>query len=157
MEQRARPHEIGALRGVGWRDAAQRLVANAPGADPAADGGQSAAQVFEAARAEDPVALAAVDRFAADVAHGVTAMVLTIDPDLVVLGGGFSHAADLLLPRLTAELAETCLHLPRLEASELGDQAVAHGALRMALDTVDQRMTSLDSTVPLAPAAIRGH
>ncbi|WP_377271691.1 ROK family protein [Peterkaempfera sp. SMS 1(5)a] len=148
--------EIGALRGVGWHDAAERLVATAGGTEPRTDRGEAATRVFEAARAGDPVAVAAVDRFAADVARGVTAMVLTIDPDLVVLGGGFSHAADLLLPRLGTELAETCLHLPRLEASELGDNAVAHGALRLALDTVDQRMTSLDSTVPLAPAAIRG-
>ena len=148
--------EIGALRGVGWHDAADRLAATAGGGASGADRAEAAARVFEAARAGSPVATAAVDRFAADLAGGITAMALTVDPELVVLGGGFSGAADLLLPRLEAELSTTLLHLPRLEASALGDDAVAHGALRLALDTVDARMTSLDSTVALSPEAIRG-
>jgi predicted NBD/HSP70 family sugar kinase len=114
-------------------------------------------RVFQAARDAHPAALAAVDRFADDVARGVTAMVLTVDPELVVLGGSFAHAADLLVPRLDALLAESCPHAPRLAASELGDDAVALGALRLSLDTVNQRMTSLDSATPLNPAAIRGY
>ncbi len=148
--------EIGALREIGWHDAAERLARAAVGASAVADRADAARQVFQAARDADPDALAAVDRFVADVARGVTAMVLTIDPELVVLGGGFAHAADLLVPRLTAALAATCLHTPQVEASELGDDAVALGALRLALDTVDQRMTSLDSNTPLTPAVIRG-
>ncbi|GGV26734.1 transcriptional regulator [Kitasatospora herbaricolor] len=146
--------EIGALRGVGWHDAADRLIAHGDG-DPAADPATAADQVFQKARNGDPAALGAVDRFVADIAHGATAMVLTLDPDLVVLGGGFAGAADLLLPRLADELARSCLHPPRLQASGLGDDAVIRGALRLALDAVEQRITSLDSAVPLTPAAIR--
>ncbi|WP_034262450.1 ROK family protein [Actinospica robiniae] len=148
--------EIGALREIGWHDAAERLAATALGLDSPTGRGNAATRVFQAARDEDPAALAAVDRFAADIARGVTAMVLTIDPELVVLGGGFAHAADLLVPRLAVELAATCLHTPRVEGSVLGDDAVALGALRLALDTVDQRMTSLDSNTPLTHGAIRG-
>ncbi|TCC06263.1 ROK family protein [Kribbella soli] len=151
--------EIGMLRELGWHDAARRLAATPIDAltMSAEDSDLAAMRVFQAARDAHPAALAAVDRFAADVARGVAAMVLTVDPELVVLGGSFSHAADLLLPRLEALLAETCLHTPRLAASELGDNAVAYGALRLALDTVNQRMTSLDSATPLIPAAIRGY
>ncbi|MEY9894391.1 putative NBD/HSP70 family sugar kinase [Catenulispora sp. MAP5-51] len=155
--------EIGELRELGWYDAAERLIAAAAGdadagVDVAADADVDAAakQVFDAARDGDASALAAVDQFASDVARGITLMTLTIDPELVVLGGGFTHASDLLLPRLEAKLAGTCrLHTPRLAASDLGDDAVALGAVRRALDAVDERMTSLDSSTALVPAAIR--
>ncbi|MCX4398696.1 MULTISPECIES: ROK family protein [unclassified Streptomyces] len=148
--------EIGALRGAGWPDAAERLATTDIGEGAAGDRDHAAYRVFAAARAGNQAARAAVDRFAADIAHGIAAMVLTIDPELVVLGGGFSHAADLLLPRLGAELAGTCPHLPLLKASALGDDVVALGALRLALDTVDQRLTELGSAEPLTAAAIRG-
>ncbi|MGW8885972.1 ROK family protein [Streptomyces sp. NPDC055749] len=148
--------EIGALRGAGWPDAAERLALTDIGEGAGEDSDVQARRVFAAARAGHGAALAAIDRFAADIAHGIAAMVLTVDPELVVVGGGFSHAADLLLPRIEAELTTTCPHPPQLEASELGDDVVTLGALRLALDTVDRRMTELDSAAPLVPAAIRG-
>jgi predicted NBD/HSP70 family sugar kinase len=46
------------------------------------------------ARAGDPGALAAVDGYAHRLALGTAAMVLNLDPELVVLGGGFSRPAD---------------------------------------------------------------
>ncbi|GII67511.1 transcriptional regulator [Sphaerisporangium krabiense] len=146
--------EIGEIREFGWHDAAERLAAAAPG--PVSDLDRAAAQVFAAARDGDAGCLRAVEQFSTDVARGLTAMVLTIDPDLVVIGGGFAHAADLLLPRLRQRLAGTCPHTPRLEASELGDESVGLGAVRLALDTIDQRITALDSATPLTPAAISG-
>ncbi|WP_157997084.1 ROK family protein [Kribbella rubisoli] len=151
--------EIGMLQGSGWNDASERLAATpvAPVNESPEDRDLAATRVFQAARESHPAALAAVDRFAADLARGVTPMVLTVDPELVVLGGSFSHAADLLVPRLETLLAGTCVHTPQLAASERGDDAVAYGALRLALDTVDQRIASLDSASPLIPAAVRGH
>ncbi|MFF2306091.1 ROK family protein [Streptomyces sp. NPDC058128] len=148
--------EIGALRGAGWPDAAQRLISADIAEDVPDNIDIKADRVFAAARSGQPTALNAIDRFAADIAHGIAAMVLTVDPELVVVGGGFAHAADLLLPRIEAELAVTCPHPPQLQASDLGDDAVALGALRLALDTVDRRMTELDSAAPLVHAAIRG-
>ena len=146
--------EVGEIRELGWNDTAERLAATAH--DETADRGHAAKQVFQAARDGDAAAIAAVDRFAADVARGLTAMVVTIDPELVVMGGDFTHAADLLLPRLATKLTETCLHKPRLEVSELGDDSVVLGAVWLALDTISQRIATLDSATPLAPAAVRG-
>ncbi|RBQ18320.1 transcriptional regulator [Spongiactinospora rosea] len=144
--------EIGEIGEIGWSDAAQRLAAAAPGHLADLDG--AARHVFAAARHQDPAAVAAVDRFATDIARGLTAMVLTIDPDVVVLGGGFAYAADLLMPRIDQRLGETCPHSPRLATSRLGDEAVGLGAVRLALDTVEQRITGLSSGTPLTPAAI---
>ncbi|WP_412538403.1 ROK family protein [Longispora sp. K20-0274] len=147
--------EIGEIRELGWHDAAERLAAVAPGQHRDRD--RAATLVFAAARDGDTTAVAAVDQFAADVAGGLIAMTLTLDPDLVVIGGSFVHAADLLLPRLRQHLERACPHPPRLEASQLGDEAVGLGAVRLALDAVESRITNLDSATQLSPAAISGN
>lgn len=93
----------------------------------------TAKQVFEAARAGDPAAVAAVRQEGERLAHVVAAVSSVLDPDLVVLGGGVGHSADLLL-----QTVEDTLHLltplrPRVAPSELGDDAVLLGAITTAL------------------------
>ncbi len=144
--------EIGELPELGWNTAAATLAA-AAGGDADADADASA--VFAAARRGDPTANEAVDVFVDKVARGLTAMILTIDPEAVVLGGSFSHAADLLVPRLTSRLAQSCVRAPVVAPSELGDASVELGAVRLALDAVLTAVTDLDSTMPLTPSAVR--
>ncbi|MEV1169269.1 hypothetical protein [Nonomuraea sp. NPDC049784] len=62
---------------------------------------------------------------------------LTMDPELVVLGGGLLGAGELLAAPLREELAELCLFPVRVETSELGGESVALGAVRLALDHVE--------------------
>jgi len=51
-------------------------------------------------------------------------------------GGGrrLSRAGDLIVGRLRERLAELCLHSPEITVSTLGDEAVATGAIRLALE-----------------------
>ncbi|WP_037319424.1 ROK family transcriptional regulator [Amycolatopsis orientalis] len=69
----------------------------------------------------------------------VAATVLTVDPQLVVIGG----ADDLLTTPLRAELARLCLFPVRVETSALGDDSVALGAVRLALSRVEHELFSV--------------
>jgi predicted NBD/HSP70 family sugar kinase len=149
--------EIGALPASGWIRAQEHLRAwpprsgPAPGragagrgadthADKAADQEAAAEAVFEAARAGDRKAAAVVRRYVRDVAVGAAALVLTLDPELVVVGGGFSRSADLIAEPLRRELDRWCIRTPEVRISEFGDEGVALGALRLALDHVDREL-----------------
>lgn len=103
-------------------------------------GASTAKQVFDAARAGDPAALAVVRDEAERLAHGVAAIAAVIDPEVVVLGGGIGDSADLLLPPMRAALARiTPLQLD-VTPSELGDKAVLQGAVATAVDVVRERV-----------------
>ncbi|WP_433516600.1 ROK family protein [Nonomuraea sp. CA-143628] len=144
--------EIGVMRAFGWYTAFDRFLAYG-GDVPAAERdvpvaaeaagrdvpvAEAAERVFEAVRQGDAEAAAIVRAFARDLAKGVGAAVLTMDPELVVLGGGLSGARELLAAPLREELAELCLFPVRVESSELGSESVALGAVRLALDRVER-------------------
>ncbi|MFE9459533.1 ROK family protein [Streptomyces californicus] len=146
--------EIGALPLVGWHRAPSHLAAF-PGLPEGSSPENVAELVFSAARSGDPAARWAVEQFAHDLAEGIAALVLSVDPDLVVLGGGVSRSADVLMEPLRRHLDPLCLEPPRLTISGLGDQAVVTGAVRHALDHVDTRLYDLDTpllaTEPAGP------
>ncbi|MEZ0022280.1 putative NBD/HSP70 family sugar kinase [Kitasatospora sp. MAP12-15] len=98
-------------------------------------GAATAKQVFDAARAGDPAALAAIDHEAGQLAYAVAVVSSVLDPDLVVLGGGVGHSADLLLGRVEQALHRLTPLRPRLAPSLLGEEAVLIGALATALRT----------------------
>ncbi|MGY0019550.1 ROK family protein [Streptomyces sp. cg35] len=142
--------EIGALKAVRWLAAPDHL-ASCPGVPETAAAGDIAAWVFQAARDGDRDARAAVRRYTRDLAVGVAALVLALDPEVVVYGGGFSRSADVILEPLRRELTKHCLRLPELRTSTLGDESVALGALRLALDEIDSRLLSDGLAAPTAP------
>jgi len=142
--------ELGALRAVRWLTAPSHLE-NCPGAPDTVTPDDKAAWVFTAARDGNPNAVTAVRRYVRDLAVGAAALVLALDPQLVVVGGGFSRSADLILQPLQHELQRLCLRVPEVRASTLGDESVALGALRLSLDEVDQRLLSTGLSSPVAP------
>lgn len=99
--------------------------------------------LFDAARAGDAAALGVVDRIAARFARGLAAFLLLLDPGQVVIGGGLAHAEDVLLDPVRRHLEPLTLAPCRLRVSNLRENAVALGAVRMALDCADERLTSL--------------
>ncbi|MFJ2261072.1 ROK family protein [Streptomyces sp. NPDC087844] len=107
---------------------------------------QAVAEVFRHARAGDERALAAVERFIQRLVHDVAALVLALDPELVVIGG-WAAGIDGVLEPLRRELARYCLRPPRVTLSLLGEAAVATGALRLALDHVEEQLFAVESTV----------
>ncbi|WP_329214693.1 ROK family protein [Streptomyces sp. NBC_01485] len=107
---------------------------------------QAVATVFARAREGDQGARAAVDRFIQRLVHDVAALVLALDPELVVVGG-WAVGLDGVLEPLRQELARYCLRPPKVALSLLGEAAVATGALRLALDHVEEQLFAVDRTV----------
>src|SRR5439155_13881254 len=66
----------------------------------------TAADCAAAVRQGDPLALAVWESAMADLGAGVATVVSLFNPDRVVLGGGVSRAADLLLPVVRRIVAE---------------------------------------------------
>ncbi|MEV4180455.1 ROK family transcriptional regulator [Streptosporangium canum] len=143
--------EVGLMEITGWRTMARHLE-NRPAAEGALPE-DAAGLVFRAARTGDPDALSAVDVYAHHLALGTAAMVLTLDPELVILGGGFSRSADVLLPALRRALEPHCLRVPEIRPSTLGEECVALGAACLAVDQVDTYFFSPEGTIsrPCAP------
>ncbi|MEU8236313.1 ROK family transcriptional regulator [Actinoplanes sp. NPDC048967] len=142
--------ELGALKQVRWLDAPAHLQ-NCPGVPGTVGPDDAAAWVFNAAREGDKAARRAVNRYVKDLAVGTAALVLTLDPQVVIFGGGFSRSADLMLDPLRRELERLCLRMPEVRASTLGADAVALGALKLALNEVDDRLFSAGLSAPVAP------
>jgi predicted NBD/HSP70 family sugar kinase len=126
--------EIGALPAIGWLKAPDHLRSWSGGKDNFED-------VFEAARQGDKAAIKAVRRYTRDIAVGVSALILTLDPELLVIGGGFSRSADLVVQPLRGELDRWCLRTPEIRISTFGDEGVVLGAVRLALEQVETSMS----------------
>jgi predicted NBD/HSP70 family sugar kinase len=142
--------EIGAMSALGWAEAPMHLI-TLPGLEAGIAPEDVAERVFARARAGDPLAQAAVERFSTALAQGIVALCLTFDPQLVVLGGGISRSADIVLGHITEELERVCIRVPRIIASALDREAVVLGAVRIALDMVDERYFTPGTAEPLAP------
>lgn len=111
-----------------------------PAADSSYDGTRAA---LTAARTGDAEAAEIIEAFLQRLARTIAAMVLTVDPELVVIGGALSKVGGAFLPRLEELLGELCVFLPRLALSTMGDESVVLGAVRLALDRVEQELLAL--------------
>ncbi|NUS12962.1 MAG: ROK family protein [Streptomyces sp.] len=136
--------EIGALHLLGREATPERLLSTTgeplhPLDEPAVE------RVFALARQGDAQATHAVQRFLHRLVHDVAALVLAIDPELVVIGG-WAAGLDGILEPLRAELARYCLRTPQVVLSALGQEAIATGALRLALDHVEEQLFTVQQT-----------
>jgi predicted NBD/HSP70 family sugar kinase len=69
---------------------------------------------------------------------------ILFNPELVVLGGAVAEAAAALLPDLDKHLAGYTSTPPRVAVSSLGDAIVSVGAVRHALNYVEQHALDLE-------------
>lgn len=125
-----------------WRDEyARRGGWESESAGPAvaaAYGAKDAEHVVEAARSGDERARDVLEHAARMAGRGVANLISVLNPEMVVLGGGFLKGArEWMLPMIRSEAlrwaqpvsARRC----RVEMSELGDDAGLLGAARLAL------------------------
>ncbi|MHC8608694.1 ROK family protein [Paenarthrobacter ureafaciens] len=103
----------------------------------------TAEMVFEAAAQGDQAAVDALDSVALRMAKVIGAISTLANPELVVLAGGVAASAEVLLPTITKELPEFTFTPPRLATSTLGEGIVSLGAIRHALDYVEEHALDL--------------
>jgi predicted NBD/HSP70 family sugar kinase len=116
--------------------AAAVLGGGPPGrlAEPAARK-RTGRDLVAAARAGDLAACAAVRDYAAELGRGVAALASTLDPEIVLLGGGLSAVMDLLGPVIEQTMAQAASPDGRrvpVRAAALGPEGGAIGAWHAA-------------------------
>jgi predicted NBD/HSP70 family sugar kinase len=102
--------------------------------------------VFAAADAGDEVALDILQHLAERTARVVATLGILFNPELVVLGGAVAEASKALLPDIERHLAGFTSTPPRVAVSSFGDAIVSVGAVRHALNYVEQHALDLDLT-----------
>lgn len=146
--------EIGALHLLG-REASPEEVLSTTGEPLNPLDEAQVVRVFALARDGDVRARAAVDRFIRRLVHDTAALVLALDPQVVVVGG-WAAGLDGMLDPLRDELARYCLRPPQVAQSLLGEAAVTTGALRLALDHVEAELFAVNGTVTARRDGRRG-
>ncbi|MBO2518084.1 MAG: hypothetical protein CW349_00030 [Firmicutes bacterium] len=96
----------------------------------------TAEAVMDTAAQGDPVGRAVLDQLAENLALGLTNIVVLLDPEAIILGGGVSLAGDLLRDAVQDRLVQTSPFVPELLISELGEQAGLLGAAAVAVEGI---------------------
>jgi fructokinase len=97
--------------------------------------GLKALAIVERMRGGDRLARLVWERYVDRVARGLAVVVNTLDPDVLVMGGGMSNVDELyrdLPPRLAARVFSTVFHTPIVKARH-GDASGVRGAARLWL------------------------
>jgi len=99
--------------------------------------------IFDAAREEDREAAAVVEELAVFLGSAVANLVAVLDPELIVFGGGLSHAGDVLLEPVRRVVSRIVPNVPALEISALGDDAALLGSVYSAMEVAETRLFAI--------------
>nr|WP_246221332.1 ROK family protein [Phytoactinopolyspora mesophila] len=120
-------------------------VEDEPGADPVA-------QVMTAAQEGEPRAVRAVEQVGTWLGVGLAGLINVFNPELVVLGGMYGRAFDVLQPALNQALESRAMmtSAPRagVVPAALGSDASLIGAAESALNPLIEEPTRADATAP---------
>lgn len=97
------------------------------------------AELMADARQGDSGALQVLERYTADLAVVVGNIGISLDPDLIIIGGGVIHDREVWWPLLKSRLKREGLS-GILAAAELGNRAGCFGAAKLALDYLRQQI-----------------
>jgi glucokinase len=96
--------------------------------------------VIQAASDGNPAALEIIDEVSVYLGMGVANLVSTLNPEMIVLGGGLFQSGACLLERVRREFTRWAQPFAarsvRIELSKLGERAGLYGAARIALDNI---------------------
>jgi len=94
----------------------------------------SAEDVFAAARNGDSCAQQVVSETVNYLSLAIANISATLDPEVIVLGGGVARSDDLLIEPILQRIKGVVPFVPRLVASPLGHLAVVMGAIMLVLN-----------------------
>ena len=104
----------------------------------------TAEMVFAAAGQGDRVARDILDRLATRLARVIATLGTIFNPELVVIAGAVSQSAGALLDGINDHLPALTVTPPRVATSTLGESVVSVGAVRLALNHVQDNALDLD-------------
>ena len=93
--------------------------------------------IFDAAKADDAAALAILDQVYSYMGLFLANVCSTVNPEVVVIGGGVSKAGDMLVKGVEPYFHKHVFHAAggaRFAMASLGNDAGAYGAFKLALD-----------------------
>jgi predicted NBD/HSP70 family sugar kinase len=97
--------------------------------DPSAWDGLRAEDIFNAARQGQDWARGIVDEVVDYLAVAIANLAVLFDPEIIILGGGVTRSADLLIEPILQRIQGCIPSLPRLVVSTLGRRAAVMGAI----------------------------
>ena len=119
------------LRATQWFEAHDRLLP---------EGGLTAEDVFNAARAGEIWAKDVVAETVDYLALATATIAAIIDPEVIIMGGGVARSADILIPPILEKLDGVLPSPIRLVQSPLGSRAAVMGAIMLVLDTTTEHV-----------------
>lgn len=134
--------EIGLYPESSWPDPRQKLLGHIV-AEQGSDEAAAIAGLFSAAEDGDLVAKAAIKEFCELLSLPLAAVILTLDPDVVVVGGGMARLGERLLNPLRLALAEAVWHQSELTLADYANDSVVRGAVGRAIQSVDEHILGL--------------
>jgi predicted NBD/HSP70 family sugar kinase len=138
-------HGVAMMARVWATEALDRGRRTVIGDEAAGFGGQVTAEmVFAAAAQGDALGLEIMDRLADRFARVVGVLATMLNPQTLVLCGGVATAMRQLVDPITGRLDALTYAPPHIACSTLGDAVVTIGAMRLALDHVQEH--ALDGT-----------
>ena len=93
--------------------------------------------IFDAAKADDEAAIAILEQVYRYMGLFLASICSTVNPEVVVIGGGVSKAGDMLIRGLEPYFHKHVFHAAsgcRFAMASLGNDAGAYGAFKLALD-----------------------
>jgi len=130
--------EIGWQPGVGWDQLAENPLSrlNSSNAERAA----SARALLDAAESGAAEASAELETFVAALVPGLSLLALTVNPELIVLGGAGRHLNAQTLALIEESVADRSFGRLRIVASGIAEDAATIGAVRLSLDAAEARL-----------------
>jgi len=132
--------DFGALEsvasGTGIAERARKVLEAQGG--PIDPGNVLAEDVFDAARQGQAWAWGVIDETVDFLAMAVANLTVMFDPEVIVLGGGVSRSADLLIEPILKRIDGAVPALPRLVTSSLGQRAGVMGAITNVLHNTSE-------------------
>ncbi|WP_087486142.1 ROK family protein [Brachybacterium massiliense] len=139
--------ELGSQRGMRWTDSSTRGRLQW-------STGEEARPLLERAAQGDVAALEEIEEFCAQIAPRLATVLLTLDPERVVVGGGLSRAGQTLLQPLGRALGDLLMtgHAPTVVGARLTTDGALVGALGLAFaHGSDQLVGVPDVHAPWSP------
>lgn len=128
--------ELGFQQSLGWRDSHEGLQ------NDAGNHNMSVAQLFRAAGVGTDWARLSVGRFAAAVAPGVLALVVALNPQVIVIGGAICDAQEAFRKPLQEFVNQRAPAPPDILFSGLGSDCILLGAIGSSVGALWEELRS---------------